>query len=114
MKKLSYYSLKIQPYLLSDKLTTKKKKCLFKFRTHMVNVSSNSGKEQLCKLCNMEEGDSQEHTFQCIVVKLKCPELFNMSTEKYDDIFGNDTPKLIKMAKVCESVIRTREILLNS
>ena len=30
----------------------------------------------------------------------------------YNDIFTNDTQKLIKIAKVCQRVLRTRELLL--
>ena len=78
----------------------------------MVNVGHNYGNKTSCKICNLEEDDSQEHIFDCIVLKIKCPELFNMTDEKYDDIFSQNVQKLIKVAKVCESAIKLREILL--
>ena len=112
LRKLHYYSLEIQPYLLSDKLTTKSKQCFFKFRTHMVNVSYNYGGTKTCKLCNINEMDTQEHIFNCIIMKLKCKELFNMIDANYDDIFTSDIRKQTKIAKICQSVLRTRELLL--
>ena len=102
IKKLKYYSLETQPYLLSEKMTTKNKKCLFKFRTHMVNVGYDYGNKKLCTIFDMDENDNQEHTFSCIVMKFRCPELVNMMDQKYDDIFGNNTPKLIKISKICK------------
>ena len=112
LKKLCYYRLETQPYLLSEKLSTKSKQCLFKFRTHMVNDSSNFGGTKTCKFCNMNELDNQEHMFNCVIMKLRCKELYNMIDIKYNDIFTNETSKLIKIAKVCHSLLRTREILL--
>ena len=112
LKKLNYYRLETQPYLLNEKISKKSKHCLFKFRTHMVNVSYNFGGTQTCKFCNMDELDSQEHMFNCIIMKIRCKELYNMIDVTYNDIFTNETHKLIKIAKVCQSVIRTRELLL--
>ena len=45
-------------------------------------------------------------------MKTRCKELYNMIDVKYNDIFTNDIVKLTKLAKVCQSLIRTREILL--
>ena len=109
---MKYYTLETQPYLLSEKLTTKSKQSLFKFRAHMVNVSKNFGGTKTCKFCNMNEMDNQEHMFNCVMMKTRCKELYNMIDVKYNDIFTNDIVKLTKLAKVCQSLIRTREILL--
>ena len=99
-------------HLLNEKISKRSKQCLFKFRTHMVNVSNNFGGIQTCKFCNMDELDSQEHMFNCIIMKIWCKELYHMIDLTYNDIFTNETHKLIKIAKVCQSMIRTRELLL--
>ena len=109
MKNLRYYKLELQDYLKSDKISTKRKKILFKFRTRMVNVGHNFGNKNKCPLCKTEE-DTQKHMLECFVMKLNCPEIYH-SKQTYDDIFNLNEDILVNMAELCEKAIRTREIL---
>ena len=77
----------------------------------MVNVGFNYGNKVCCPLCRSQD-DTQEHLTQCLLIKLKCKEIFHM-TEKYEDIFGSDCKKIIKIAKICESTLRIREELID-
>ena len=54
MKDLKYYQLKMQPYLSSSKLSTRRKKYLFQFRTRMVPVGHNSEKKVSCPVCKSD------------------------------------------------------------
>ena len=47
LKNLKYYDLSIQEYLTSTKITTRRKKYLFQFRTRMTNVGYNYGNKKL-------------------------------------------------------------------
>ena len=101
----------MQSYLQSEKLTTRQKKYLFRFRTRMIKVSYNYGNKTVCPLCSSNEDDTQEHLFNCLAIKLISSEVFHIIDEKYEDIFSSNIEKLIKVSKICESAARTRERL---
>ena len=61
-----------------------------------------------CPLCKSDNLDTQEHLFNCVVIKLLSPELFNNIDIKYEDIFSINLQKLIKAVEICESVARKR------
>ena len=105
-----FYDLSIQEYLTSTKITTRRKKYLFQFRTRMTNVGFNYGNKVLCPLCHLEE-DKQEHLFKCIIIKLNNEDVYKMTEEKYEDIFSLNIDKLTSISKICESAIRTRNKL---
>ena len=84
-------------------MTTRRKKLLFQFRTKMVKVGHNYGKETKCPLCKLDN-DTQEHIFDCIIMKIQCSDLFNSQGEKYEDIFSLNDTKLENIAKLCESI----------
>ena len=107
---LKYYELAIQPYLTSSKISTRMKKCLFQFRTRMTSVGYNYGNKVVCPLCLLGK-DDQEHLFKCIIMKINSKEIFNITDEKYQDIYSMDIDKLINISKICESAIRTRSKL---
>ena len=110
-KNQKYYQLETQQYLKTNKLSTRNKKSLFKFRTRMVNVGHNFGNKIKCPLCQQED-DTQKHLFQCFVMKLSCKEIYHMQGN-YEDIFNSKEDYLISIAKVCERAIKTREELLD-
>lgn len=60
----------------------------------------------LVVICFSDEGDSQQHMFNCVVLKI------SNSNIKYEDIFSLDLQKLISVAKLCESIARKRAELL--
>ena len=101
----------MQPYLISKNITTRQKKVIFRFRTKMVNVGHNYGRKLKCSLCKLED-DTQEHLFNCLILKLSCPELYNSIDEKYEDIFSLNHEKITNVARICEQLIRKREELL--
>ena len=68
---------------------------------------------RLSSIGHLNGDDTQDHMFQCLILKLKCPELYNAYEEKYEDIFSVNITKLIKIAKLCEILIRKREVLLS-
>ena len=76
----------------------------------MINVGHNFGRKMPCPLCN-NGNDDQEHLFKRIMIKLNNENLYKSIEEKYEDIYSMNTDKLINIAKLCESIIRTREIL---
>ena len=97
LKNLEYTKLEIQKYLTSDKLSTRRKKLMFIARTRMLQVGDNFGnKDELCPLCLLEKND-QPHIIQCLVVQFKCPEVFNDTDSKYEDIFSNEPEKMYKI-----------------
>ena len=112
-KYLKYYQLKIQPYLLSKNTTTRQKKYLFRFRTRMIRVGHNYGRKVSCPICQTNESDSQEHMFNCVVMKLLSSELYHMIDLKYTDIYSSNLQTLDKISKICESVTRKRESYLD-
>ena len=79
----------------------------------MINVGHNYGKKISCPVCKLEENDTQEHLFNCFVIKMTSKELYSMTECEYQDIFSLDLKKLIKVSKICESVARKREELVN-
>ena len=113
LKDLKYYQLAIQPYLLSTDITTRSKKYLFMFRTRMTPVGYNYGRKVSCPICKTDAGDTQEHLFNCIILKISCPELYRIQDIKYEDIYSQSLQKLVKVAKICESVARKRAQLVS-
>ena len=112
LKNLKYYELKMQPYLKSTKITTRQKKYLFLYRSRMINVGKNYGRSNPCPLCKTNELDTQQHLFDCILLKLSSPLLYSMNKLSYNDIFSSDLQKLIKIAKICEEIYQKRKHLL--
>ena len=45
-------------------------------------------------------------------MKLHCNDIFKMNNENYEDIFSENLEKLIQISKICESAIRTRNVLM--
>ena len=112
LKYLKYYELKMQPYLSSSSITTRRKKYLFLFRTRMTNVGHNYGRKSLCPLCKLGD-DTQQHMFNCIIMKLSSRELFTNMETKYEDIYSLNLSKLIKVSIICESLARKRREIMS-
>ena len=53
MINLEYKELKIQKYLTSDKLSKRKQKIIFKWRTRMIEVGNNFGQTKPCPTCQI-------------------------------------------------------------
>ena len=92
-------------------MTTRRKKILFRFQTRMFKVGHNYGNKIKCPLCKMEN-DTQEHMFDCVIMKIHCINLYSKKDENHEDIFSLNTKKLEDITKICESISRTHELLL--
>ena len=113
MDNLNYKDFRTQPYLLSGKISTRKKKFLFKTRTRMVNVGDNFGKKkELCPVC-LVEFNTQRHLTECTVLKQHCPQMSNNTQSKYADIFGCDPGKMKVTIDNLENIMRKRDQLIS-
>jgi hypothetical protein len=45
MRRLSYETLRLQPYLTIQEISTRDKQLLYKFRTRMIKINNNYGKK---------------------------------------------------------------------
>ena len=61
----------------------------------------------LCPLCKIDN-DTQEHLFNCTHIR---DALQNNKKYTYNDIFTNDTNKLLNIAAILKKIIKTREKL---
>ena len=102
MSDLSYGNLEMQPYLYDDRLPTRLKQQLFRWRTKMVKVGWNYGKKEKCPICSSSD-DTQSHL-------LDCDELNAHSPNSDPD---NDTSNMIRHMTSLETAIRRREIILD-
>ena len=107
MRKLSYNSLKLQPYLTLEEISTRDKQLLYKFRTQMIRVNHNFGKKTLCPLCQKND-DTQEHLFLCEeITRNESSNSFN-----YEFIFSSSKTENIEAAAIGKKYFRKREKIL--
>ena len=110
IKNLEYKELKTQEYLLS-KINIRRKKLIFKLRTRMIETPENFGKQVLCKLCGIE-WDTQTHVIECIILKLKYPQILEVN-DSIDYIIKQGTIiQLDKFSKIYEQSLRLRRSLI--
>ena len=112
IKNLIYKELKTQKYLKCKEIGIRRKKLIFKLRTRMIDTPENIGKEVICKLCGLDF-DSQTHIIQCIVLKLKCPELLQINQNMNEIIKKGTVTQLNNFSIIYEKALRLRKILLN-
>ena len=102
----------MQAYLLSDKITVKEAKMLFKIRTRMLDVKRNYKNKYLsknrsdyesllCEICKGHE-DNTENIFLC-------PELSNTGENKFDDLFSRNIDKMLNALKQFQKLWIIRE-----
>ena len=107
----------IKKYLISEKMTTDKKKVLFSLKTRAVNVKTNYSSNLTnyqCRLCHkLEEKESEIHVMKCEKI-LSDNQLKNeLATISYEDIFGT-VDKQISAAKVWKKVLRVWNIKIDA
>ena len=113
LSNLEYQTLGTQKYLLSDKISTRKKKLSFRTRTRMLKVGDNFGKkDEYCPLCLMAKND-QKHIIDCLVVKLQCKQISENKDIMYSDIFSNNSDKINSIISLIDIALRKREQILN-
>ena len=95
---------------LSTRLSTSEKQLLFKLRTHMIQVKCNYPSmfkdDLLCRLCDSNSDESQEHIFSCPSLAT----LSNMDNVKYMDIFNENLDKQITAVKHWNILLKNRTI----
>ena len=111
-------SEKIQPYLLSEELTSDDKVMLFKLRCEMLDFKGNypnkyrhSRKGLICELCDDQlSQDLQTHVYMCPIY-LSHHELGpQLRDSQYDDIFSHSTQ--VKAAKLWMQILEFRRLVL--
>ena len=110
LKNIKYSKLEPQDYLTCTEMTTPMKKIIFRARTGMLDVGFNMGKKISCVLCGLGN-DDERHLFDCLIIKLSCPEIMENSTASFDDIYSLDMKKVCQAAKLLRKAMRTREVL---
>ena len=48
----------------------------------------------------------------CVILKIRCKELYQKGDEKYDDIFSSDMSKIKKIANIFQKCFEVREEIL--
>ena len=113
VRNLKYKKLKLQNYLASKEINVRRKKLIFKIRTRMIETPENIGKQVPCKLCNIEL-DTQSHITECIILKLKCPELLQFE-QNISEIFNNGKVNDVKYyIGIYEKALRIRQNILKT
>ena len=89
----------------------------FKFRTRMSEIGENFkgkyGTNPICPMAGCNEGDSQEHLSACSVLQRET----GLKMEEdvcYDDLFGKEPERIIKVAKFLEQSLNKRCEILES
>ena len=99
----------LEPYLISNNITTEEKQTLFKLRTRMIDVKCNFksyyGQDLKCKLCPEEE--TQPHLLIC----KETVDSIDTSSYSYDDVFG-DLERQEAIAKIYTQILQRRTMKL--
>ena len=94
----------MQTYLKCKELTIKQKKVIFKARTGMLPVGFNFGGKNLCSLCELSD-DTEKHLIECVVLKMNCSDLMEISDTAYSDVYSSSIDKVSKIAKLLSSAL---------
>ena len=111
MEQLNYNSLQLQDYLKSTEMSKSRKLLAFKLRCRMTEMSNNYGQKIKCRICD-RGSDDQPHLSQCVILKLRCPELLSTQVE-YSDLFKSEVRKINNLTTLYEKLLRERELILN-
>ena len=108
MNGIEFKEIKCADYLATKEINEKQAKILFMFKTRMYETKQNFRNKYQpnmnCSLCNVELC-SDQHLFNCKVLKKLVPELDSNKTVKYEHIFGS----VKEMAAVSELLIKVTE-----
>ena len=101
-------------FYFDQRFTTQICNTLFMFRCRMYEVKGNFRNKYVssdlsCPLNGCSEVDSQAHLFNCSAIVREFPSLQGAS---YEDIFSNDSDKLLKIGNILLKIIQIREKLI--
>ena len=111
MENNNYCTFQMQKYFTSSNISLRQKKLIFKLRSKMAKVGYNYGQKISCPLCKLHE-DNQDNLLECIILKMRCKELYMLKDEKYDDIFSSNLNKLGNISKIYQRCFEIREEIL--
>ena len=109
---MNFINLKLQKYLQDKDIRISTARVIFKSRTRMTVYWSNfksSKSSRNCPLCKENIIDSQEHSFECKVVK---ENIDVSSSTNFSDIYGDKIDP--KLAKTIEEIEEFRKYKMNS
>ena len=113
MQNIFYITLEMQQYLKNKELTLRQKKLIFRLKTRMTKVGFNFGRKVTCPLCQLHD-DNQEGILECIILKLRCKELYmKTNEEQYPNLFSKDINKISKLGHIYQKCFEIREELLD-
>ena len=78
----------------------------------MTQVGGNFGQKEVCPVCKTGIND-QRHLLECFTLKLKIPELTQVGSNIYDDMYEEDPTKVIKVSQLVHKSFKKREIILD-
>ena len=108
-------SLEPAKYLSSKKLNVPEIQTLFRLRSRMVNVKGNHGSSyknnMSCRTCFLQP-ETQEHLFNCDVIRGALPEL-DFDVVKYQMIYGNLEGQE-NFTKIYHLMLQARNDLMNT
>ena len=78
----------------------------------MIETPENIGKQVLCKLCSIEL-DTQSHITECIILKLKCPELLQIEKSFTEIMTRGKMKDLDFYIRIYEKALRIRRNVVN-
>ena len=106
--------LKIQKYLLPHVENMKTSKFIFQARARMLDVRANYGKKEPCPICmNPNKTDTQQHLLECEKLQGDNVVVFRGPVPIYEDLFGKDVKKIIKIGLILSQNFSRRQQLLN-
>ena len=104
MDNLVFTELKIQDYLVSEKLSVEQKRIIFLFRTRMADYSENyrgQGPQKPCQICQLHV-DSQTHSVNCSLT------MKHVRTQgNYNEIFSSNIS--IETATMLQQIVAYRD-----
>ena len=109
-----YDELKMQEYLINQELSTDEKRTVFKMRCRTIEVKRNYRNKHtdnmLCPLCGQHE-DFEWELLRCGKILEQLPDLAKVDLH-YDDVYGQETEKIVKIGKIFHTVMEVRNQLL--
>ena len=106
--------LKIQKYLLTHVENVKTSKFIFQARARMLDVKANYGKKEPCPICmSPNKTDTQLHLLECEKLQGENVLVFGGPVPVYEDLFGKDVKKIIKIGLILSQNFSRRKQILN-
>ena len=113
VKHLDFTELKLQEYLLPNKLDLRLSKFVFMLRSRMLDVRcnfKNKYSDTLCPLCKADQ-DTQQHLMVCSV--LEEPDVVR-EVPLYEELLQNNTKKISQIATILKRKFERRQELMKN